>query len=139
MRELGIGLVPFSPMGRGFLTGAIRDPDKLDASDWRRNNPRFQAENLEHNLGLVEMVKEIASAHNVTPAQVALAWILRQGKDIVPIPGTTHVRHLEENAKAADLDLPGNTWSVIDKAVASFRTAGERYLDSQMHLIDRSE
>ena len=139
MRELGFGLVPFSPMGRGFLTGSIKDLKKLDASDWRQNNPRFQVENLEHNFKLVEMVKEIASAHNVTPGQVALAWILRQGKDIVPIPGTTHVRHLEENAKAADLNLPEGAWSAIDKAVASFRTAGERYTDSQMKTIDRTE
>ena len=111
VRRLGIGLVAYSPVGRGILSGRIKSPKDFDESDFRRNHPRFTEENFKHNLKLVEEVKEIASANDVTPAQVALAWVLRQGNDIVAIPGTKHVRYLEENARAADLKLPESVWS----------------------------
>jgi len=139
MRELGVGFVPFSPIGRGFLSGSIENMNKFDKNDYRQKNPRFQGENLEHNLTLVRLVKEIASAHHATPAQIALAWLLRQGADIVPIPGTTHIRHLEENREAADLALPDSAWSELDKVLASFQTAGARYDESHMKLVDRTE
>jgi aryl-alcohol dehydrogenase-like predicted oxidoreductase len=139
LRELGIGLAAYSPMGRGFLAGRFKSADELEASDWRRNNPRFQAGNIKHNMRLVELVKEIAFTNNATPAQVALAWLLRQGKDIVPIPGTTKIRHLEENIQAAKLNLPEAAWSGLDKALSSFQTAGERYPEAAMKMIDRTE
>src|SRR6266542_5096685 len=97
VRELGIGFVPYSPLGRGFLSGRVRSIDDLDPDDFRRNNPRFQGENFRHNLELVQRVQEIAAEKGVTPAQLALAWVLTRGDDIVPIPGTKRVRYLEEN------------------------------------------
>ena len=102
-------------------------------------HPRFSQDNLQHNLRLVEAVKEIARAHDVTPAQIALGWVLRQGNDIVPIPGTKHVRYLEENARAAGLKLPDSAWSALDGALSSFRTAGQRYPEATMKLIDMTE
>jgi aryl-alcohol dehydrogenase-like predicted oxidoreductase len=139
LRELGIGFVAYSPIGRGFLSGKITSTSDLESSDWRLKNPRFQAENLSHNLRLVSVVKEIAAAHNATPAQVALAWILRRGSDIVPIPGTKHVRYLEENAQAAVLQLSEEVWSELDRALASFAVAGERYPEEALKFIDFSE
>src|SRR5207249_3603181 len=127
VRRLGIGLVAYSPVGRGILSGRIKSPKDFDESDFRRNHPRFTEENFKHNLKLVEEVKEIASANDVTPAQVALAWVLRQGNDIVAIPGTKHVRYLEENARAADLKLPESVWCALDTTLSSFQTAGLRY------------
>lgn len=139
LRELGIGFVAYSPIGRGFLSGKITSPDDLEASDWRRTNPRFSPENLGHNMRLVEMVREIASTHDATPAQVALAWLLRRGCDIVPIPGTCHVRHLEENADAVGLKLADSIWGALDEAVAAFRVAGERYGEEALRYIDTTE
>jgi len=139
LRELGIGFVAYSPVGRGFLTGKIQGPDDLEPNDWRRNTPRFQADNLIHNLRLVSIVKEIALAHDATPAQVALAWILRRGCDIVPIPGTKHLRYLEENAQAAGIKLCDEVWSALDDALAGFKVAGERYPEEALRLIDSSE
>ena len=139
LRELGIGFVAYSPVGRGFLTGKIQSPDDLEPNDWRRNNPRFQADNLTHNLRLVSVVKEIALAHDATPAQVGLAWLLRRGCDIVPIPGTKHLRYLEENAQAAGIKLCDEVWSALDEALASFNVAGERYPEEALRLIDCSE
>lgn len=139
LRELGIGLVAYSPVGRGFLTGKIQSPNDLEPNDWRRNNPRFQADNLIHNLRLVSIVKEIALAHDATPAQVALAWILRRGCDIVPIPGTKQLRYLEENAQAAGIKLCDEVWSALDDALASFKVAGERYPEEALRLTDSSE
>jgi len=139
LRELGIGLVAYSPMGRGFLTGNIQNPEDLEPMDWRRGNPRFQAENLRHNLQLVSLLREIAAAHDLTPAQLALAWVLRHGGDIVPIPGTKQLRHLEENAQATGLKLAENVWSALDGALTSFKVAGERYPEEAMRLIDSSE
>lgn len=139
LRKLRIGFVAYSPMGRGFLSGKIKNINDLAQSDWRRNNPRFQGENFTHNFQLVEIVKEIAAANHATPAQVALAWLLRQSIDIVPIPGTKHVRYLEENAQAAELNLPDSAWSTLDKTLSLFQTAGARYPEGAMKLIDRTE
>jgi len=138
LRELGIGFVAYSPIGRGFLTGKIRSLRDLPESDWRRTVPRFQGENFAHNLQLVEIVDRIATANHVTPAQVALAWLLRQGTDIVPIPGTKHVQYLEENAHAAALHLPDAAWAELDQALASFSPAGARYSEEGMRTIDRA-
>lgn len=139
LRGLGIGFVAYSPVGRGFLTGKITSPDDLEATDWRRTNPRFREENFVHNLELVAMVKEIAATHGATPAQVALAWLLRQGEDIVPIPGTKHVGYLEENAAAVTLDLPPAAWTALDGALSSFRAAGARYQEAALKVIDTTE
>ena len=139
VRRLGIGLVAYSPVGRGILSGRIKSPKDFDESDFRRNHPRFTEENFKHNLKLVEEVKEIASANDVTPAQVALAWVLRQGNDIVAIPETKHVRYLEENARAADLKLPESVWSALDKTLSSFQTAGLRYPEATMKFIDTTD
>jgi aryl-alcohol dehydrogenase-like predicted oxidoreductase len=124
-RELGIGLVPFSPLGRGMLTGAVTGTDGLDADDFRRSLPRFGAENLEDNLAAVATVREIAAAHGATPGQVALAWLLGQGPDVVPIPGTKRVRYLEENVGAGALTLTGDERARLD----ALRAAGDRYPD----------
>ncbi|MBF0567044.1 MAG: aldo/keto reductase [Nitrospirae bacterium] len=139
LRELGIGFVAYSPMGRGFLTGKIDSPDVLDNSDWRRLNPRFLSENMENNLRLVEIIKKIASANQATPAQLALAWLLKQGKDVVAIPGTKHVSYLEENTRAAYISLSESVWFDLDKALSSFRVAGARYPEDAMATIDGTE
>jgi len=129
VRELGIGFVAYSPLGRGFLTGRFRSPDDLDPDDFRRNNPRFQGENFEHNLRLAERVREIAAEKDVTPGQLALAWVLRRGEDVVPIPGTKHVRYLEENARAVDVELTDQDLARVDEAFPKGATAGDRYPD----------
>jgi len=139
LRALGIGLVAYSPVGRGFLTGKITSVDELPESDWRRTNPRFQRDNLDHNLRLVRAIEGIAGRHGMTAAQLALAWVLRQGDDIVPIPGTRRVRYLEENARAAAITLPQAAWSEVDAALASFDVAGARYTDAAMRLLDTTE
>lgn len=139
LRELGIGFVAYSPMGRGFLAGKIRSPEDLEPCDWRRKNPRFLAENLNHNFRLVSIVNDIACAHDATPAQVALAWLLRHGSDIVPIPGTKHLRYLEENAQAVGLKLPQDVWESLDKSLSCFRVAGARYQEEALRFIDSSE
>ncbi len=135
VRELGIGFVAYSPLGRGFLSGRITSPEDLDPDDFRRSNPRFQGENFDRNLELVERVREIAEEKDVTPAQLALAWVLRQGDDIVPIPGTKRVRYLEENAGAAEVDLGDEDLARIEEAFPKGATSGERYPD--MSTIDR--
>jgi aryl-alcohol dehydrogenase-like predicted oxidoreductase len=104
-RELGIGFVPYAPLGRGFLSGRFKSPDDLDEQDFRRSGPRFTGENLDANLKLAAKVAEIAEEKGITPAQLALAWVLAQGEDLVPIPGTKRRRYLEENAAAADVEL----------------------------------
>ncbi|OFW14634.1 MAG: aldo/keto reductase [Acidobacteria bacterium RIFCSPLOWO2_12_FULL_67_14] len=139
LRALGIGLVAYSPIGRGFLSGKIRTIDDLSETDWRRNNPRFQGANFDHNLRLVRAVESIAAAHGATAAQVALAWVLRQGNDIVPIPGTRHVDYLEENAGAAAISLPDAAWARVDEALTSYDIAGARYVDAAMRLLDTTE
>ena len=138
VRELGIGFVAYSPMGRGFLTGKINSPDDLHESDWRRTNPRFEQDNIRHNLALVEIVKRIASAYKATPAQVALAWLARRGSDIVPIPGTRHINYLEENAGAADLAISDGAWSELETALSSFEIAGPRNTEAGLKLIDEA-
>ena len=126
LRELGIGFVPYSPLGRGFLTGAIRSVDSLDADDFRRANPRFEGDNLEANLAIVDSVQAVADEIGGTPAQVALAWILAQGDDIAPIPGTKRVARLEENVAADAIDL---TDAQLDALSSVPSAAGDRYAD----------
>jgi aryl-alcohol dehydrogenase-like predicted oxidoreductase len=128
-RELGIGFVAYSPLGRGFLSGRFRSPDEIPEGDFRRNNPRFQGENFERNLAIVERVREIADEKGVTPAQVALAWVHHQGDDIVPIPGTKHRQYLEENVAATEIELSADELRRLDEAAPPGQTAGERYPD----------
>ncbi len=127
VRELGIGFVAYSPLGRGFLTGSITKPEDLDEDDFRRNSPRFQGENFGKNLELVDRVREIASEKGVEAGQLALAWVLAQGDDIVPIPGTTSTKHLDENIAASEIELTADDLARIDAAAPAGRTAGERY------------
>jgi aryl-alcohol dehydrogenase-like predicted oxidoreductase len=129
VRELGIGFVAYSPLGRGFLTGRIRSPDDLEAGDYRRESPRFQGENLERNLALVERVSEIGKEKGVTPGQLALAWVMGQGQDIVPIPGTKRRRYVEENVAATGIDLSEEELARIDEAAPRGAAAGQRYAD----------
>ena len=135
LRELGIGLVPYSPLGRGLLTGAITSLDTLDESDFRRRNPRYQGGALDQNLSLVLRIRELADAKQVTPGQLALAWVLARGEDVVPIPGTKRVRYLEENVAAVGVTLSGEDLAAIDAAVPRDAVAGERYPD--MSSIDQ--
>jgi aryl-alcohol dehydrogenase-like predicted oxidoreductase len=137
-RELGITFVPYSPLGRGFLTGAIRKLEDLDASDWRRTNPRFGEKALQANLKLAATVKELAAEKGVTAAQLALAWVLSQGKDIVPIPGTKRVRYLEENMGALQVALSESDKKNIASRVAQIPVAGERYAPDMMALVQRA-
>jgi aryl-alcohol dehydrogenase-like predicted oxidoreductase len=129
VRELGIGFVAYSPIGRGFLSGEIRSLDDLAPDDFRRNNPRFQGENLTKNLELVDKVREIAAEKGVTATQLALAWVLAQGEDVVPIPGTKRVRYLEENAAAAEVELDKEDLQRLDEVAPVGVTAGDRYPD----------
>ena len=137
VRELGIGFVPYSPMGRGFLTGAFTSEADFSKGDSRLNAPRFQGENLAHNLRLVEVVRSFAQTHNAEPAQIAIAWLLRQGQDIVPIPGTKRVKYLEQNAAAASLQISEADWHQFQDEVDSFKPAGTRYAAEQMQLLNR--
>ena len=129
VRELGIGFVAYSPIGRGFLSGEIRSIDDLAPDDFRRHNPRFQGENFAKNLELVDRVREIAAEKGVTASQLALAWVLAQGPDVVPIPGTKRVSYLEENTAAAELDLTTDDLARLDEAAPVGATAGDRYPD----------
>jgi aryl-alcohol dehydrogenase-like predicted oxidoreductase len=129
LRELGIGLIAYSPLGRGFLTGRFKSPDDLPEDDFRRSNPRFQGQNFNRNLELVDRVKEIAAEHDCTSGQLALAWVLHQGQDIVPIPGTKRRSYLEENVAATGVRLTEEDLRRIDEAAPAGATAGERYAD----------
>ena len=129
VRELGIGFVPYSPLGRGFLTGRIQGLDSLDPGDFRRNNPRFQGDNLDANLAIVQRVRDVAADKGVTPGQLALAWVLAQGRDVVPIPGTRHISYLEENVAAADINLTAEDLARIDAAAPTGAAQGDRYPD----------
>ena len=129
VRELGIGFVAYSPIGRGFLSGEIRTVDDLAPDDFRRNNPRFQGENLTKNLELVDKVREIAAEKGVTATQLALAWVLAQGEDVVPIPGTKRVRYLEENTAAAEVELDKDDLQRLAEVAPVGVTAGDRYPD----------
>ncbi len=135
-RELGIGFVPYSPLGRGFLTGAIQNTDDLAANDWRRQNPRFQGENIGRNRELVEAVTELAAARGATPAQLALAWLLHRGPDIVPIPGTRKISRLDENAGAARIELSDEELQRIDSVLADHQVAGMRYPEAGMATVN---
>ena len=126
LRELGIGFVPYSPLGRGFLTGTLRSLDDLDESDFRRSQPRFQGDNLDANLAIVEHVTELAGEKGVTPAQLALAWVLAQGEDVVPIPGTKRRRYLEENVTVIDIELTADELERLDGLGDA---QGDRYAD----------
>ncbi|MFE7854504.1 aldo/keto reductase [Streptomyces sp. NPDC057403] len=134
-RELGIGFVPYSPLGRGFLAGRFTSPDDLDVDDWRRQNPRFQDANLEANLRLAAKVKEIAAEKDVTPAQLAIAWVLAQGEDLVPIPGTKRRTYLEQNAAAVDITLTKDDLARIDAELP--QASGERYDEAGMRSVNR--
>jgi aryl-alcohol dehydrogenase-like predicted oxidoreductase len=129
VRELGVGFVAYSPLGRGFLTGRFRSPDDFDEDDFRRHHPRFQGENFERNLDLVERVQEIAREKRVTPAQLALAWVLSRGDDVVPIPGTKRRTYLEENTRAVTVELTEDDLARIEEAFPPGATAGDRYAD----------
>ena len=137
IRELGIGFVAYSPLGRGFLTGRFRRFEDLPADDYRRNNPRFQGENFERNLELVRSVEEIARERKVTPAQLALAWVLAQGDDIVPIPGTKQVRYLEQNAAATDVELSADDLQRIEAVFPAGAAAGTRYPEAGLRTVHR--
>ena len=135
LRELGIGLVAYSPLGRGFLTGRFRSPDDFPEGDFRRNNPRFQGTNFYENLRLVERAKELAREHDCTPGQLALAWVLHQGEDVAPIPGTKRRTYLEENVQAAEIELSEEDLQRLDDAAPAGATAGDRYPD--MSVVNR--
>ena len=135
-RELGIGFVAYSPLGRGFLTGRFRRLDDLPADDWRRNNPRFQGENFERNLALLRRIEEMARAKACTPAQLALAWLLSRGNDIVPIPGTKQRARLEENVRALDIRLTSDELKRVDAVAPIGAAAGGRYTDAGMRAVN---
>jgi aryl-alcohol dehydrogenase-like predicted oxidoreductase len=134
VRELGIGFVAYSPLGRGFLSGKYRKPEDLPEDDFRRHHPRFQGANFEQNLALVARIEEIAREKQVSAGQLALAWVLAQGDDVVPIPGTKHRTYLEENVAAAAIELSARELAQIDEAIPAGLTAGERY--ASMATID---
>jgi aryl-alcohol dehydrogenase-like predicted oxidoreductase len=134
VRELGIGFVPYSPLGRGFLSGRFKSPDDLDENDFRRNGPRFTGENLEQNLKIVAKVEELAEEKGITPAQLALAWVLAQGEDIVPIPGTKRREYLEQNAAAADVELTDDDLARINAELPE--AAGDRYDEAGMASVN---
>lgn len=135
LRELGIGFVPYSPLGHGFLTGQIRSIDDLDDSDWRRTNPRFTGENFHENLAIADQVQAVADELDATPAQVAIAWLLSRGDDIAPIPGTKHVARVEENCAADAVELSPAQVATLD---ALTPPAGEHHNEAQMQILDRS-
>jgi aryl-alcohol dehydrogenase-like predicted oxidoreductase len=134
LRELGIGFVPYSPLGRGYLTGAVK-LEALEADDWRRTNPRFSAENAARNEALVDVVRRVAARLGTTPARVALAWVLAQGRDVAPIPGTKRVRYLEDNAGALDVTLSAD--DLRDLAGLAEQVSGERYTAPMLAMIER--
>jgi len=137
LRELGIGLVPFSPLGRGFLTGTVQRAESYPKSDIRHRDPRLQGENFDANLVLADAVRQLAQSRGATPGQIALAWLLHQGEDIVPIPGTKRRRYLEDNVAAADLSLSPAELARLDQALPRGGTAGPRYNEEMMALVDR--
>jgi aryl-alcohol dehydrogenase-like predicted oxidoreductase len=136
-RELGIAFVPYSPLGRGFLTGAIQKPSDLDPSDWRLTNPRFAQEAFENNLKLAEAVKKLAAKKNCTPAQFALAWVLAQGNDMIPIPGTKRVKYLEDNMAALAVKLNEADLKETNETFDGLKVAGERYTPEMMSAVHR--
>ena len=135
-RRLGIAFVAYSPLGRGFLTGAIKSPDDFEQDDYRRSNPRFQGENFRRNLELVETVKKVAAEAGATPSQLALAWVLAQGEDILPIPGTKRRKYIEENAAAVDLVLTPEVLRDLNEAFPPDVAAGDRYIPAMKALVN---
>lgn len=135
-RKLGIGFVPYSPLGRGFLTGSIKSPDDFEADDFRRHNARFQGENFARNLELVEKIKEMARSLGHTPGQLALAWVLAQGEDLVPIPGTKRRSYLEENVAAVDIVLSSEQLQQLNNIFPPAAVAGDRYAANMMKLLN---
>ena len=137
VRELGIGFVAYSPLGRGFLTGQFKSIDDLPPDDFRRHEPRFQAENFQKNLDLVKTIEELAMAKGCTPSQLALAWVLAQGEDIVPIPGTKHARYLDENLGALRVGLTPEELEQIDRILPAGSAAGDRYNAQAMQAVNK--
>jgi aryl-alcohol dehydrogenase-like predicted oxidoreductase len=137
VRELGIGFVAYSPLGRGFLTAKITNLDELAKDDWRRGMPRFERENFHRNMKLVERIKTLAAKKGCTPAQFALAWVLAQGDDIVPIPGTKRRQYLEENVGALDIRLTADELAEIDSLLPRGAAAGSRYSEHGMRAVNR--
>jgi aryl-alcohol dehydrogenase-like predicted oxidoreductase len=137
LRELKIGLVPFAPLGRGFLTGAVKRAEEYPEGDFRRNDPRYQGENFDANMRAASAVGDIARRKGATPGQIALAWLLHKGPDIVPIPGTKRRRYLEENVGAAAISLSPGEISTLDATLAPDKIAGPRYSEKQMSMVDR--
>jgi aryl-alcohol dehydrogenase-like predicted oxidoreductase len=138
-KSLGIGFVPYSPLGRGFLSGKFRHPEELAASDYRKNLPRFQEENLKKNLQLIAQLEEMASAKSCTTAQLALAWVIAQGNDIVPIPGTKRIKYLEENTAALRVDLTADDILKLNQSMPMNSAVGERYIPAAMKLYGLAE
>ncbi len=137
LRELGIGLVAFAPLGRGFLTGAVRRAEEYPEGDYRRGDPRYQGENFDANMRATSAVRELAARKGITPAQIALAWLMHKGPDIVPIPGTKRRKYLEENVTAADVRLTPDEMTALDAALAPEKVSGPRYNAKQMAQVDR--
>lgn len=137
LRELGIGLVPFAPLGRGFLTGDVQRAEDLPEGDFRRGDPRYQGSNFDANMATAQVVRDVAEKKNATPAQIALAWLLAKGDDIVPIPGTKHVARLEENVGATSIVFRPEEMALLDDALAPGKIAGPRYGEKQMAQVDR--
>jgi len=137
LRELKIGLVPFAPLGRGFLTGAVKRAEEYPEGDFRRNDPRYQGENFDANVRAASAVREMAQRKHGTPGQIALAWLLHKGPDIVPIPGTKRRRYLEENVGAAEISLSAGEMVTLDATLSPEKVAGPRYSEKQMAMVDR--
>src|SRR3954468_953973 len=137
LRELGIGLVPFAPLGRGFLTGAVKRAEEYPEGDFRRGDPRYQGENFDANMNAARAVREVAAKRDPTAAQISLAWLLHKGDDIVPIPGTKRRKYLEENVGAADVTLTHDDVAALDRALAPDRISGPRYGPAQQAQVDR--
>ena len=137
LRQLGIGLVPFSPLGRGFLTGTAKPAEDYAESDFRRRDPRFQRANFEANMSAADVVRDIAAGKGAKPGQIALAWLLHKGEDIVPIPGTKRRLYLEENVAAADIELSKDEMARLESALAPETISGPRYTPQMMAMIDR--
>src|SRR5438874_761364 len=137
LRELGVGLVPFAPLGRGFLTGSVKRAEEYPESDYRHNDPRYLGENFDANMRAASAVREVAEQKGASPGQIALAWLLHKGPDIVPIPGTKRRRYLEENVGAADVSLSAEEMGTLDVALAPEKVSGPRYGQKQMATVDR--
>jgi aryl-alcohol dehydrogenase-like predicted oxidoreductase len=137
LRELGIGLVPFAPLGRGFLAGNVKRAEEYPEDDFRRGDPRYQGKNFDANMRAASAVRDIAAEKGATPAQIALAWLLHKGKDIAPIPGTKRVKYLEENVGAGDVQLTREQMANLDAALAPEKVSGPRYNEARMAQVDR--